>query len=83
MATTIYKDYTLEQLTVNSVNVLIVSSADVNGKMYEIERERICYANSSIGRQQVEEVLPEQYAAAVLAVWGETPTVSDPTNNNE
>jgi hypothetical protein len=78
MATKIYEDYTLEQLTVDSVNVLTVSSAKVNGKMYELERSRICYANSPIGRQQIVEALPEQYAEAVLAVWGDTPTLSDP-----
>ena len=42
MATKIYNDYTLEQLTVDSVNVLIISSAKVNGKMYELERTRMC-----------------------------------------
>ena len=78
MATKIYEEYTLEQLTVDSVNVLTVSSAKVNGKMYELERNRICYANSPLGRQQVVEALPEQYAEAILAVWGDTPTLSDP-----
>ena len=83
MATKINKDYTLEQLTVDSVNVLIVSSAKVNGRMYELERNRICYANSPIGRQQIVEALPEQYADAVLAVWGTEPTLSDPERAGE
>ena len=78
MATKINLAYTLEQLTVDSVNVLTVSSAKVNGKIYELERSRICYANSPIGRQQIVDSLPEQYAEAVLAVWGDTPTLSDP-----
>lgn len=78
MATKIYEDYTLEQLTVDSVNVLTVSSAKVNGKMYELERSRICYANSPHGRQQIVEALPDQYSEAVLAVWGDAPTLSDP-----
>ena len=78
MATKIYEEYTLEQLTVDSVNVLTVSSAKVNGKMYELERNRICYANSPLGRQKVVDSLPEQYAEAILAVWGDTPTLSDP-----
>lgn len=78
MATKIYNEYTLEQLTVDSVNVLTVSSAKVNGKMYELERSRICYANSPLGRQLVVEMLPQQYAEAVLAIWGDTPTLSDP-----
>ena len=78
MATKINLAYTLEQLTVDSVNVLTVSSAKVNGKIYELERNRICYANSPIGRQQIVDSLPEQYAEAVLAVWGDIPTLSDP-----
>ena len=83
MATKIYNDYTLEQLTADSVNVLIVSSAKVNGKMYELERTRMCYGNSPIGREQIVNDLPEQYANAVLAVWGETPTLSDPEKGGE
>lgn len=78
MATKIYYDYTLEQLTASSVNVLTIASAKVNGKMYEIEKSRMCYANSPIGRQQISEDLPEQYAEAVLAVWGDSPTIPDP-----
>ena len=83
MATKIYKDYTLEQLTVDSVNVLIISSAKVNGKMYELERTRISYANSPIGREQIVEALPDQYAEAVLAVWGTTPTRQDPPKEGD
>lgn len=83
MATKIYNDYTLEQLTADSVNVLIVSSAKVNGKMYELERTRMCYCNSPIGREQIVNDLPEQYANAVFAVWGDTPTLSDPEKGGE
>lgn len=78
MATKINTAYILEQLTADSVNVLTVSSAKVNGKVYELERARVCYANSPLGRQQIVEALPEQYAEAVLAVWGDAPTLSDP-----
>lgn len=78
MATKVTVIYTLEQLTADSVNVLSVSKAKVNGKEYELERSRICYANSPIGRQQIVGALPEHYADAVLAVWGDTPTLSDP-----
>lgn len=78
MASKIYYDYTLEQLTASSVNVLTIARAKVNGKMYELERSRMCYANSEIGRQQVTEALPEQYAEAIFAIWGDTPTIPDP-----
>ena len=83
MASKIYYDYTLEQLTTTSVNVLTVARAKVNGKMYELERTRMCYANSPTGRQKVSQDLPEQYAEAILAVWGDTPTVDDPEKAGE
>ena len=83
MATKINTAYTLEQLTADSVNVLTVSSAKVNGKVYELERARVCYGNSPLGRQQIVEALPEQYAEAVLAVWGDAPTLTDPTKGGE
>lgn len=78
MATKIKEEYTLEQLTTDSVNVVVVPKAKVNGKEYELGRSRICYANSPHGRQKIAENLPEQYAQAVLAVWGNAPTVADP-----
>lgn len=83
MASKIYYEYTLEQLTASSVNVLTISSAKVNGKMYELERTRMSYANSPIGREQISEALPEQYAAAVLSFWGDTPTVPDPDRGGD
>lgn len=78
MATKIMKEYTLEQLTPDSVNVLIVSSATVNLKVYVLGHERISYSNSEHGREQVRENLPEEYSNAVFALWGDTPTVPDP-----
>ena len=39
----------------------------------------MAYVNSPTGRKQLSEILPEEYVTAVLALWGETPTVSDPT----
>ena len=83
MAAKIYTEYTLEQLTADSVNIITVASAKVNGKMYELERSRMCYGNSPIGREQMTAVLPEQYSNAVLAMWGDTPTLSDPEKGGE
>ena len=74
--------YELEKLTANSVNVIIITSIEFNNKTYEIERNRICYSNSQYGRGLVTTKLPQQYVDAIFAIWGETPTVNDPTNNN-
>lgn len=78
MATKITEEYFLEQLTSDSVNVLIVSSAKVNGKTYELSRERMSFSNSNTGRAQISKTLPKGYLEAVFVLWGDKPTLSDP-----
>ena len=51
-------NYMLEFLTVNTVNVIIIKTLELNDKTYELERNRICYSNSPIGRDMVIEKLP-------------------------
>ena len=75
----IQKDYSLDQLTAESVNVVEISIATINKKPHEIGRSRMAYVNSPTGRKQLTDKLPEEYVKAVLALWGEKPTVSDPT----
>ena len=75
----IQKDYSLEQLTAESVNVVEISIATINKKPHEIGRSRMAYVNSPMGRKQLTDKLPEEYVKAVMALWGENPTVSDPT----
>ena len=74
-------NYMLEFLTINTVNVIIIKTLELNGKIYELERSRICYSNSPIGRNMVVEKLPQQYANAIFAIWGDEPTVEDPKIN--
>lgn len=78
MATKITTQYTLDQLTTHTVNVLKVDSATINGVTYELEKTRLCFANSPVGRDKILEFLPKEYADAVFSIWGETPTISDP-----
>lgn len=78
MATKITKEYMLEQLTSDSVNVITISYAKINSKLCEIGRERMSYANSSIGRDLIKEAIPNEYYLAVLALWGDTPTMDNP-----
>lgn len=77
----ITKEYMLDRLDVNSVSVLV--------KTFIVLEEgaepqtvgspiRTSYANNSSGRAEVIAELPENFAAGILAVWGETPTVPDP-----
>lgn len=74
-------NYMLEFLTANTVNIIIIKTLELNGKIYELERNRICYSNSPIGRNMVVEKLPQQYVNAIFAIWGDEPTVSDPKIN--
>ena len=83
MATKITKEYILEQLTSDSVNVVTVSYAKVNSKLCEISRERMSYPNSTMGRELISEALPKEYLSAVLVVWGENPTMDNPKNKEE
>jgi len=78
MATQIKTEYTLEQLTQHTVNVLKVDSATINGTLYELERTRLCFANSPVGREKISETLPKEYADAVFSIWGDAPTITDP-----
>ena len=83
MATKITKEYILEQLTADSVNVVMVSYAKVNSKNCEISRERMSYPNSAMGRELIGKAIPKEYLSAVLVVWGENPTMDNPNNKEE
>ena len=80
MTTTI----TLDALTQNSVSVKRQKTITAEGSTYEIgEPHRCAYVNSAAGREQIAEELPEPYLSAVMAVWGDTPTVEDPEGGVE
>ena len=66
----ITKAYSLERLTADSVNVVVVSFADINSEQCEIGRYRMSYANSPIGRKMVEEALPEEYKKSSICSLG-------------
>lgn len=87
MATKITQEIILDLLCKNSVSVKIIEKAVLNSVERIIGTNRKAYANSPIGRQQITADVPEEYAAAVFAVWGDEPTVDDPEpptiENNE
>lgn len=74
----------LEQLTADTVNVKKAEYADINGTKTQIGGYvRSAYFNCEIGREQVKADLPESYANAIFAVWGEEATASDPEQKEE
>lgn len=73
-----YEKITLDMLTPESVSVKRQQYVEVGGVEYPIgEPHRRAYTNSAAGRAALEAELPEPYRSAVLAVWGDHPTVSE------
>lgn len=66
----------LDMLTGNSVSVVKQGYAVIDGTEYAVgEPHRCAYANSTGGRERIQADLPAGYVQAVLAVWGDAPTV--------
>ena len=75
---------TIDALTKNSVSVKRQKTITAEGSTYEIgDPHRCAYANSANGRKQIAAEVPEPYLSAVMAVWGDTPTVEDPEGGAE
>jgi len=71
--------FSLDMLTPDSVSIKKQQYVEVNGTEYPIgDPWRRAYVNSTSGRQQVQDEVPEPYKSAIFAVWGEEPTVADP-----
>jgi len=72
--------YTLDMLTQDSVSVKKQTYIDYMGQQYPIgEPWRRAYVNSIQGREQIIAELPQVQVNAIMAVWGDTPTVTEVT----
>ena len=70
---------TLDMLTTDSVSVLKQQYITVDGTDVKVgENVRNAYMNTQTEREQLKAKLPEEYYNAVMAVWGDTPTVAEP-----
>lgn len=70
--------YTLDILTQDSVSVRTQSYTVIDGNEYSIGTpHRKAYANSTSGRQEVINELPQSQQNAIFAVWGDAPTVDE------
>ncbi|WP_346234726.1 hypothetical protein MKY04_16175 [Lysinibacillus telephonicus] len=68
--------YTLDNLTQESVSVKKQSYMEYMGQEYPIGQPwRRAYLNSARGREQIIAELPQAQVNAIIAVWGDTPTV--------
>ena len=67
---------TLDMLTQTSVSVLRQNFIELNGVETQVGGNvRNAYENDETGREILKNTLPEEYYNAVIAVWGDTPTV--------
>lgn len=73
----------LENLTQDSVSVLKKPYIDFMGQRFYGTNIRNTYVNSPSGRPFIKEDLPDDYYNAVIAVWGNSPTVDDPNESEE
>ena len=70
---------TLDMLTTDSVSVLRQQYIMVDGTDIRVgENVRNAYMNTQTEREQLKEILPEEYYNAVMAVWGDNPTIAEP-----
>ena len=76
---------TVTNLTKDSVSILKHNFIQFNGKQTRVgDNFRTSYVNSARGRQSLVNEQSTQDAAAVLAKWGDTPTIKETeVMNNE
>ena len=75
---------TVTDLTKDSVSILKQNFIELNGEQTQVgENFRTSYVNSTSGRQSLVNEQSEQDVTAVLAKWGDTPTVSEPKEVEE
>ena len=73
---------TLDMLTKDSVSVLRQQFLTFNGEEMQVGVNiRNAYMNSKSGREQLKTVLSDEYYNAVMTVWGDNPTVDEPTES--
>lgn len=75
----IKQEISLDELDVYKVSVEIKQFVEVDGVLYQIGTpHRRAYSNSEQDRILIAEELAQPYLSAVMAVWGDTPTVFSP-----
>ena len=77
---------TIDMLTQDSVSIVTKRFIEADGRQYQLgDNHRAAYVNSEADRQRVTADLdgfPAQLKA-VMAVWGESPTVVEETPENK
>lgn len=67
---------TVDMLTTDSVSILTQKFIKDDGEIMQVgKNHRKAYENSASGRAELQEKEPPEVVNAVLAIWGDTPTV--------
>lgn len=70
---------TLDMLTTDSVSILKQQYITVDGTDIKVgDNIRNAYMNTQTEREQLKAKLPEEFYNAVIAVWGNYPTIAEP-----
>ena len=70
---------TIDRLTSESVTILTQNFIDLDGVLTQVgQNHRVSYENSDTGRKELEESQPAEVITAVMAIWGDSPTVETP-----
>ena len=78
MEATVNTKITLTNLTKDHVDVICQDVITIDGITKNLDLPRAnAYVNDAFDRSRIKEDLPENYQAAIFAVWGETPTITD------
>jgi hypothetical protein len=75
----IKQEISLDELDIYKVSVETKQFVEVDGVLYQIGTpHRRAYSNSAQDRTLIAEELAEPYLSAVMAVWGDSPTIFPP-----
>ena len=76
----ITKKVTVDMLTSESVSILTQKFIEVDGVETQVGHNHRCaYVNSEFGRKAIAESEPENVVSSVMAIWGDKPTIEEPT----
>lgn len=79
---TVNEEMHIDFLDNNSVAFLKIKSTNINGVEYQLDESwAVSYENSERGRESLAENISDPFLSAVMAVWGDTPTVTLPTES--
>lgn len=75
---------TVDMLTSDSVSILTQKYIDIDGVQTQVgQNHRCAYTNSESGRKQIAEKEPDYIVTAVMALWGDAPTVINEEQKTE